>query len=129
MTSSPGRLRNGPPAARLAACRNALIRVRPFHIRRPERPQVGSEAMIKSITFEHKGHKLEARAEATENEIQVRVFENDKQTTPAVYRVTIETVFDRKITGFPLNFVDALLETAREDIEEERMPILTEKSN
>ena len=85
--------------------------------------------MIKSITFEHKGHKLEARAEATENEIRVRVFENNMQATPAVYRVTIETAFDGKITGFPLNFVDALLETAREDVEEERMPLLTEKSN
>jgi hypothetical protein len=85
--------------------------------------------MIKSTQFSHQKRTFEVRATVDANEVMVRVYENDKRATPAVYSVTIETAFDAQVSGFPLNVVDGLMQMAEEDVKEGRVPIFGPSSN
>jgi hypothetical protein len=77
--------------------------------------------MFKQSKFSHNGREFEVRAEASDNRIKVRLFENDKLASPAVYGVDIETVFDAQISGFPLNLVHGLMALIEDDTVEGRL--------
>ena len=71
--------------------------------------------MLKSTKFSHNGKTYEIRAASLENEIKVRLFENDRLASPVTYGVTIETNFDAKMRGFSLDLVDELIELMQQD--------------
>lgn len=71
--------------------------------------------MLKSSKFSHAGKTYEIRAETLENEIKVRLFENDQLASPVTYCVTIETNFDAKMRGFSLDLMDELMELMQQD--------------
>ena len=77
--------------------------------------------MLKQSQFSHRGRSFEVRAETTDNEIKVRLFENDRPASPVSYSVTIETAFDAKMRSFPLNLVDGLMELAEDDVTSDRL--------
>jgi hypothetical protein len=80
--------------------------------------------MIKKSAFEYEGRSLEVRAAALDNEFKVRVFEGDRPVTKAVYSVAIETAFDAKMSGFPLELVDALMSLAEQDVLDGKVGVL-----
>jgi hypothetical protein len=80
--------------------------------------------MIKSADFSHQNRKLEVRAVVEDNEVKVRVFEDGEPATRVIYSITIETDFDAKVTGFPLNLVDELMRVAEDDVKEGRVPLI-----
>ena len=68
---------------------------------------------MKTSTFTYDGRTLEVRAVLSEEEWSVRVFENDNQTSLAVYSSTTEIVRDANLQG--LDIVECLMETAQQD--------------
>jgi len=64
-----------------------------------------------------------------ENKYKVRVYENGKPVTAAVYSVEIEAAFDAKMRGFPLELVDELMQIAKDDVIEGRIPLTDSKSS
>lgn len=79
--------------------------------------------MIKTSHFSYKGRSLEVRAASFDNEWRVRVFENEKRATPVEYSVMIETAFDGKES-----LIDRLIQIARDDVKEGRVPLVNPAS-
>src|SRR5271170_7472548 len=84
-------------------------------------------AMLKQSEFSHDGRMFEVRAEVFDNEVKVRLFENGQHASPAIYSVTIETVFDAKMRGFPMVLVGGLMQLVQDDTVEGRLTLF--KSN
>ena len=73
--------------------------------------------------FCHSGRNLEVRATQTATGWEVRVFEGDQRVTRVFYTVSYETQIDADIQGADL--LDALMCLAQEDIEVNRVPLVS----
>jgi hypothetical protein len=71
--------------------------------------------MLKSFSFSHNGRDFEVRAATMDNEIKVCLFEKNRLASPVSYNVTVETAFDAKTRGFPLDLVDELMALMEQD--------------
>lgn len=80
--------------------------------------------MTKSEKFMHKGREFEIRAAAFDHGWTVRVFHNGKCVSPP-YTASFEVETDFASHGWG-RVVDELMAVARDDIENERLPKLTE---
>jgi hypothetical protein len=76
--------------------------------------------MLKPKVFTYGGHTFEIRARLLDNGWAVQVFENEKPVAPP-YTVTHETAAEFSTTGWG-HAVEALMQTARSDVEEEHLP-------
>lgn len=71
--------------------------------------------------FSHDGRNFEIRTETMNNEIKVRLFENEKLASPIAYCVAIETAFDAKTSGFPLDIAEELVQLLEHDVTSGRL--------
>jgi hypothetical protein len=76
--------------------------------------------MLKPKVFSYGGHTFEIRARLLENGWAVQVFENEKPVS-SPYTVTHETATEFSTAGWG-HAVEALMQTARSDVEEEHLP-------
>jgi hypothetical protein len=76
--------------------------------------------MLRPKVFTYRGREFKIRATLLEKGWAVQVFENDRPVSPP-YIVTHETAIDFSTAGWG-HAVEALMQTARSDVEEEHLP-------
>jgi hypothetical protein len=76
--------------------------------------------MLNPKVFTYRGHTFEILAKLLEKGWAVQIYENEKPVSPP-YTVTHETAIDFSTAGWG-HAVEALMQTARSDVEEERLP-------
>ncbi len=79
--------------------------------------------VIKEKRFSHKGRQFTLKAQARNNEVVVRAFDEQGEGVGRTFGVTWETAIDYRIMQVD-DAVDALMQLAQDDIEHERVPEL-----
>ena len=76
--------------------------------------------MLKPKVFTYRGHTFEIRATLLEKGWAVQVYEDEQPVSPR-YTVTHQTAINFTTAGWG-HAVEALMQTARSDVEEEHLP-------
>jgi hypothetical protein len=71
--------------------------------------------MLKRTNFSHDGKTYEVRAATIDDEVKVRLFEEDKLASPVFYTVPAETAFDAKVRAFSFDLVEELMALMERD--------------
>jgi hypothetical protein len=77
----------------------------------------------RTTKFSYKSRQFEVKAVPFEEGWKVRVFENGKPVTPAVYSVVHDTLVDAN-WSMKIDLVDVLMQAAQDDVKRGRVPLM-----